>query len=148
MRLQQLVEFLGHHAEVLPKVEGCAECIMVHLTGAESENYAYWQLEDYLVSSRAGQALVLVERTDWGCVVRMEDGISRRSVRAVDHHEYQPQFPERFNWDHLESRWLSKIAEELATQIAHELKQPGHNRVNVPGLRFALGRIAGMADVL
>ena len=61
--------------------------------------------------------------------------------------EFHCQFPETFNWQCLDSPKLSRLADELATQIESELEQPAGNRINVSGLRFALRRIAEIADL-
>lgn len=58
--------------------------------------------------------------------------------------KFNNSFPERFEWERLDSISLSDLACELAGQVQVELGQPIGNRVNVPGLRFALLRIAGM----
>lgn len=61
--------------------------------------------------------------------------------------QFNPACPEDFNWDILDSPKLSVLASDLARQCKAELDQPVGNRVNVPGLRFALLRIAGLADL-
>ena len=60
MKLHDLLAFRGHHSELLPTARGNAT--MVYLTGSETENTAYWQLDDYVVSSRMGQQIVLVPK--------------------------------------------------------------------------------------
>lgn len=65
-------------------------------------------------------------------------------MRICEMPEYNGSFPETFNWSLCDSVKLSKLAEDLAREIRIELMQPIGNRVNVPGLRFALARIAGM----
>jgi hypothetical protein len=56
---------------------------------------------------------------------------------------YNVQFPEQFNWKWLESPALKSLAVELSEQIKIELTESASELV--PGLRFALGRIAMVA---
>jgi len=69
------------------------------------------------------------------------------SIKVYQITGYRGGFPEEFNWAMIDQRSLSELAEQLSRQVKNELAQPVGNRVNVPGLRFALGRIAGMATV-
>lgn len=64
-------------------------------------------------------------------------------MRICEMDGYSGTCPENFNWSLCDSHKLEKLAQDLAKQIKIELAQPPGNRVNVPGLRFALARIAG-----
>lgn len=68
-------------------------------------------------------------------------------MKANKHPDYNSQFPELFNWSLLDSRYLSELASDLALQVKRELSFDTDSRINVPGLRFALAHIAGMASI-
>lgn len=58
---------------------------------------------------------------------------------------YNANYPERYNWDLLDSHKLSKIAEEISAKIDEDLKTEDRNLV--PGLRTALNIIADCEEV-
>jgi hypothetical protein len=61
----------------------------------------------------------------------------------ANHLEFNPEHPEAFNWATLDSPTLSILAAKFATAIYRDLKT--QDRVNTPGLRFALNEIAQIA---
>jgi hypothetical protein len=58
MKLQEVISLRNHYFYHLTG----SDSIMVYLTGEETENYCYWQLEDYVVSSRIGNQIVLIPK--------------------------------------------------------------------------------------
>ena len=69
-------------------------------------------------------------------------------MKVYEHPSYDGQFPENFDWLSIDSHKLSILAVDLSKFIKIQLEQPPGNRVHVAGLRFALARIAGMAEVI
>lgn len=66
-------------------------------------------------------------------------------LKAIDHPDFQDSFPERFDWEKVDSVSLSALAGELSAAIHGELREGP--RLFVPGLRYALVRIAKRAEV-
>lgn len=58
MKLQDLIKFNGDYSDVLPD----GKSIMVYLRGSVTEQTAYWQLSDYVVSSRVGDIICLIPK--------------------------------------------------------------------------------------
>jgi hypothetical protein len=68
-------------------------------------------------------------------------------MKVYEHPTYDGQFPENFPWTLIDSISLSHLAGDLARQIKIELGNRPEKRINVPGLRCALQRIASMAEI-
>ena len=66
-------------------------------------------------------------------------------MKADRHPDYRPEFPESFNWSKLDSIKLCDLALELANETKICLRD--NRRDLVPGLRFALNRIAERGEV-
>ena len=58
---------------------------------------------------------------------------------------FNPQFPEEFDWETVDSITLSRLGAELALEIKRDL-EPDSNREKVCGLRRALNIIARMVN--
>lgn len=66
-------------------------------------------------------------------------------MKIIDHPEFNPEFPEQFNWDAADSRSLSEFAANVCAEIRMDLNTP--NRALVPGLRCALRELARVATL-
>jgi len=65
-------------------------------------------------------------------------------MKVKDHQDWNPEFPENFTWEWLDSNQLSGITCAISTHIANDLKR---DRNYVPGLRAALVVIADVANL-
>lgn len=68
-------------------------------------------------------------------------------MKVIEHASFDPRYPENFIWGQIESHNLTALAEDCAKQIKIELTMAPGNRVNVPGLRFALLRMSNIATL-
>jgi len=64
---------------------------------------------------------------------------------VIECQNFNPEFPERFTWGHLDSPKLASVASSIVNWIEHDLKTLNKNLV--PGLRQALREIAEQAEV-
>jgi hypothetical protein len=67
-------------------------------------------------------------------------------MKVCDCQNFNPDFPERFPWGHLDSPKLASVASIIAAAAEKDLRGPGQRHL-VPGLRLALNLIADIADV-
>ena len=67
-------------------------------------------------------------------------------MKVRNHMGFSSQFPENFNWNLTDSISLGLLAVQLAARVQYELKET-NDRLNVPGLRFALNKIAEQAEI-
>lgn len=68
---------------------------------------------------------------------------SKRNVmKAKDHAEFDPLYPEKFNWGFLDSPVLSRLGQYFAQRILDESQTASSKRNSTPGLREALNAIA------
>lgn len=65
---------------------------------------------------------------------------------VTQNREFNPEFPERFNWEGIDSPKLAEIAVELASRVVGESLLIPSQRIRTPGLRVALNAIAEIAQ--
>lgn len=63
-------------------------------------------------------------------------------MSVKQHNSFDPEFPELFNWELLESTKLTPVATAIARQIIEESSLPPEQRIRISGLRYALNIIA------
>ena len=64
-------------------------------------------------------------------------------MKVKDHDNYDPEFPERFAWEWVDSILLDNITSVLINHIKSDLHK---QRDYIPGLRLALNTIAKYAE--
>ena len=65
-------------------------------------------------------------------------------MKVINDPTYNWEFPEKYDWEKIDSIALTKLAHSLCTYIQHDLVK---QRQFVPGLRLALNEIASIAKV-
>ena len=65
-------------------------------------------------------------------------------MKVKDHCHYNPEFPETFTWEWVDSISLGNVASGIVNQINHDVRR---DRNLVPGLRVALNTIADVAEI-
>jgi len=68
-------------------------------------------------------------------------------MKANENKNFNPEFPEKFDWNNIDSIKFSEIAKEIQSEIDFSFKNDDA-RIFVPGLRRALNIIAKKTDVL
>jgi hypothetical protein len=68
-----------------------------------------------------------------------------RRMQVRDHHTFNAEFPEQFNWGGIDNRTASSMGEELSKLIATDMRTADRNLV--PGLRRSLCELALIATV-
>jgi len=68
-------------------------------------------------------------------------------MKASEHNEFDPQYPEKFNWGYLDSIILHKLAERFSQRIIGESLLIASQRHYTAGLREALNEIAKEANL-
>lgn len=68
-------------------------------------------------------------------------------MKTKNHPNFDPEFPETFNWAILDSPKLATLAVKLAAQIGSDSLFPPSQRHLTPGLRFALNQIAENSEI-
>ena len=66
---------------------------------------------------------------------------------VIKSHEFSSEFPERFEWERIDSPKLAEIAVELARRVVGESLLIPSQRIRTPGLRVALNAIAEIAQI-
>jgi hypothetical protein len=69
------------------------------------------------------------------------------TVKVVTDRQYDYEFPERYNWEMLDSHKLRPVAVALVQEIKFQFSMPPEARHLISGLRYALRTIAELADV-
>ena len=67
-------------------------------------------------------------------------------MKAIEHKNFDPRYPEKFDWNNIDSISLSNIAKDIQSEIDFSFKNDDA-RIFVPGLRRALNIIAKKTDV-
>ena len=68
-----------------------------------------------------------------------------KEMRLIEHPMYRSEFPEKFNWNKLDSYSMTKIANEIKRLILRDLET--EERSLVPGLRKTLNVIARTVSI-
>ena len=66
-------------------------------------------------------------------------------MKAFQHTDFRPGYPETFNWGLLDSQKLQAVARRLVLSIQEDLTTA--DRLLTPGLRHALRELAAVADI-
>lgn len=64
---------------------------------------------------------------------------------VLKHPDFDPQFPEEFNWELVDTHSLALVGSELAHKVQNDLSLPPDERFRIPGMRIALNEIAKIA---
>lgn len=68
-------------------------------------------------------------------------------MSVKQHNNFNPEFPEQFNWELLDSFKLTPIATAIAAKIKEELSLLPEQRICMAGLRYALNVIAEKGNI-
>ena len=66
-------------------------------------------------------------------------------MKAREHLKFNPEFPEKFNWDLLDSVSLTSAALRIQEEIEENFET--NERIYISGLRLALNIIANIAEI-